>query len=181
MAKVFLAGALAALLAIATARAAPEVLLLTPGNMLAQSRTSTLLLTVTGTYRRLSGTLRFDPETRACAVDVTFRTRSLALPNALVRRQVMSKSFLDPAKYPTSRFAGTCADHGTQLSGTLTTHGETHPFAMKLRYVVRDGRLVGLDATGAFDRYEWGLKGLGMVGRTVRVTDKISLDGKLPY
>ncbi|MGC9270332.1 YceI family protein [Acidiphilium sp.] len=167
--------------ATGTALAAPETLQLTPGNMLAQTHSSAVLFTVTGTYRALSGTLAFDPATRSCSVDVVFQTRSLALPNAIVRDQVMAKDFLDPDKYPTSRFVGTCVKDGTVLAGALTNHGQTHPFDMAVTYRMAGGKLVGIDTAGAFDRYEWGLTGDKMtVGRMIRVTNEISLDGKQP-
>lgn len=165
----------------ATARAAPEVLQLTSGNMLAQTRSSAMLFTVTGTYRQLAGTLRFDPVAKSCTVDVTFQTASLALPNALVRSQVMAKDFLDPTRYPTSHFTGRCTNDGTVLTGILTTHGQTHPFSMKVTYVSHGGVLTGIDTKGAFNRYHWGLDGKPMtVGKMIRVTNHISLDGKPP-
>jgi Uncharacterized conserved protein len=170
-----------ALVSISPAFASPETLQLTPGNMLAQTHSSAMLFTVTGTYRQLAGTLTFDPVAKTCAVDVTFQTRSLALPNAIVRGQVMAKDFLDPQKYPTSRYVGTCADNGTMMIGNLTNHGQTHKFDMKITYVVKDGKLIGIDTEGAFNRYHWGLNGESMtVGKMIRVTNKISLDGKPP-
>ncbi|MDD2875959.1 MAG: YceI family protein [Acidiphilium sp.] len=161
--------------------ASPETLHLTPGNMLAQTHSSAMLFTVTGTYRQLNGTLDFDPATKTCSVEVTFQTRSLALPNAIMRGQVMSKNFLDPAKYPTSRFVGTCTKDGTVLAGELTNHGQTHPFDMAVTYRMAGGHLVGIDTVGSFNRYEWGLTGKSMtVGKTIKVTNDISLDGKPP-
>lgn len=163
------------------ADAAPEILQLTPGNMLAQTHSSAVLFTITGTYRQLAGTLNFDPVTKTCAVDVTFQTRSLALPNAIVRGQVMSKGFLDPAQYPTVSYKGVCTDNGTLLAGSLTMHGQTHPFDMKVTDLMDGGTMVGLDTAGSLDRYDWGLDGLRMmVGKTIKVTNDISLNGKPP-
>lgn len=169
------------LAAITPALAAPETLQLTPGNMLAQTHSGSMLFTVTGTYRQLAGTLTFDPVAKTCSVDVTFQTRSLALPNAIVRGQVMAKDFLDPQKYPTSRYVGTCTDNGTIMRGQLTNHGQTHPFDMNITYVTKDGKLIGIDTAGAFNRYHWGLNGDSMtVSKMIRVTNKISLDGQPP-
>lgn len=163
------------------AMAEPETLHLTPGNMLAQTRSTAILFTITGTYRQLTGTLEFDPAAKTCAIDVTFQTRSLALPNAIVRAQVMSKDFLDPDRYPLTRYKGVCADNGTRLAGALTMHGQTHPFAMKITWRMDGDTPVGFDAAGSLDRYDWGLDGLSMmVGKTIRVTNDISLNGKPP-
>ena len=172
-------GALA--LSAAPALAAPETLRLTPGNMLAQTHSSAILFTITGTYRQLTGTLNFDPVAKTCTVDVTFQTRSLALPNAIVRGQVMSKGFLDPAQYPTTSYKGTCTNNGTLLTGDLTMHGQTHPFDMKVTYRMDGNTLVGLNTEGSLDRYNWGLNGLQMtVGKMIKVTNDISLNGKPP-
>jgi polyisoprenoid-binding protein YceI len=165
----------------AIAHANPETLQLTAGNMLAQTRSSAILFNVTGTYRQLSGTLDFDPTAKTCAIDVTFQTRSLALPNAIVRARVMSKSFLDPDKYPTTRFKGACADNGAKLVGQLTMHGQTHPFTMDLTDQMQGNRLVGFYTKGKLDRYHWGLDGQQMtVGKTITVLNDISLNGKPP-
>jgi polyisoprenoid-binding protein YceI len=172
---------LATLAGNGVACAAPETLQLTAGNMLAQTHSGAILFTVTGTYRQLSGTLHFDPVAKTCTVDVTFQTRSLALPNALVRGQVMAKDFLDPDKYPTSRYVGTCTKNGTVMDGELTNHGQTHKFDMDISYRMVEGKIAAIDFAGAFNRYQWGLNGQSMtVSKMIRVTNKISLDGKPP-
>lgn len=146
------------MLGIATspALAAPEVLQLTAGNMLAQTHSRSLLFTITGTYRQLTGTLTFDPVARTCTVNTLFQTRSLALPNSIVRGQVMSKGFLDPDQYPTSSYTGHCVDNATELAGDLTMHGQTHPFTMKVTFRKTNGRLTAIDTKGSLNRFEWG-------------------------
>ena len=177
-----LAGLTLGLLAMAPpAQAAEEMLKLTPGNMLAQTHSHAIMFNVSGTFRKLSGTLTFDSATHACAIDALFVVRSLTAPTMMIRAQVMSKDFLDPDQYPTMRFQGACRANGTLLAGTLTMHGQTHPFAMKLTDVMQNGHLVGFDTTGTLNRYVWGLNGLKMlVGPTITVTNKVSLDGKPP-
>ncbi|CAG4929339.1 unnamed protein product [Acidocella sp. C78] len=164
------------------ARAGEEQLRLTPGNMLAQTHSTALLFTITGTYRQLSGTLVFDPAANTCRIDVTFATASLALPNALVRAQVMSRGFLDPDQYPQTRFIGRCKAGGTRIDGRLTMHGQTHRFSMALTKRFSGGKLVGFHSIGRLDREHWGIDGLDMlVGRTITVIDDISLDGRRPH
>jgi polyisoprenoid-binding protein YceI len=166
---------------IPPAFAAEEMLQLTPGNMLAQTHSHAIMFNIAGTFRKLSGTLTFDPVTHACAIDAVFIVRSLTAPTMMVRAQVMSKDFLDPAQYPTMRFQGACRANGTLLAGTLTMHGQTHPFAMNMTDVMKNGQLTGFNATGTLNRYAWGLNGLKMlVGPTITVTNKVSLDGKPP-
>jgi polyisoprenoid-binding protein YceI len=176
--RLFAAAALPLLFAQAAA-AAPMSLQLTAADMLAQTHSHALVMTVTGTYRQLAGRLTYDLAAKTCAVDVTFDVKSLALPNAIIRSQTMSQGFLDPAEYPTTHFAGTC--QGGNLVGNLTLRGQTHPFTMAVTYETANGQVTGLHTEGALNRYDWGLTGLTMtVGKTIRVTNDISLNGQPP-
>jgi polyisoprenoid-binding protein YceI len=161
------------------AAAQPMTMALTRGNMLAQTHSHALILSVTGTYRQLSGRLDFDPAAKTCHVDVTFVVESLQLPNALVRSQTMSEGFLDPAKYPTQHYTGDCV--AGKLQGELTMRGQTHPFDMTISYQTANGRITTMHTEGVLNRYDWGLNGLTMtVGKMIRITNDISLDGKPP-
>jgi len=173
------ATALGALVVAASAQAAPMVLSLTPGNMLAQTHSHAIILTITGTYQQLSGTLNFDPDAKTCSIDVTFVVRSLTSPNALIRSQTMSKGFLDPDDYPTTSFTGTC--QGSNLVGNLTLRGQTHPFTMAVTPETSNGQLIGLHTEGTLNRYDWGVNGMSMtVSKMIRVTNDISLNGQPP-
>jgi polyisoprenoid-binding protein YceI len=161
------------------AAAAPMTLNLTAGNMLAQTHSHAIIINTTGTFRQLSGTLDYDLAAGTCSVDVTFVVESLELPNALIRSQTMSPGFLDPAKYPTQHYAGTC--QGDMLMGNLTMHGQTHPFDMKVTYEKTGGQVTGLHLEGVLNRYDWGVSGLSMtVNKMIRVTNDISLNGQPP-
>ncbi len=161
------------------AAAAPMVLQLTPGNMLAQTRSSAMMMSTTSTFRQLSGTLKYDPDTGACAIDATFVVLSMQMPNALMRSQTMSAGFLDPADYPLQRYVATC--QGNQLVGTLTMHGQTHPFDMTVTLERTGGTLTGIHTEGALNRHDWGIDGLNLiVGKTIHVTNDISLNGQPP-
>jgi polyisoprenoid-binding protein YceI len=176
--KLFAPGMVVALLPLAAA-AQPMTLALTPGNMLAQTHSHALIMGVTGTFRQLSGRLDFDPAAKTCHIDVTLVVESLALPNALVRSQTMSKDFLDPATYPTQHYTGNCV--GGLLQGELTMRGQTHPFDMRLTFTTANGQLTAIHTEGVLDRYQWGLNGLQMtVGKMIRVTNDISLNGQPP-
>ncbi len=176
--KIFAAVTGLAMLPLAAA-AQPMTMALTPGNMLAQTHSHALILSVTGTYRQLSGRLDFDPAAKTCHVDVTFVVESLELPNALIRSQTMSEGFLDPAQYPTQHYTADCV--AGKLQGELTMRGQTHPFDMAISYRTSNGQITSMHTEGVLNRYNWGLNGLGMtVGKMIRVTNDISLDGKPP-
>jgi polyisoprenoid-binding protein YceI len=179
MKRVFIASAFALGFAAHSAAAAPMVLPLTPGNMLAQTHSHAMIMTITGTYRQLSGTLNFDPAAKTCDIDVTFVVRSLTSPNALIRSQTMSKGFLDPDDFPQTHYVGTC--QGNSLVGNLTLRGQTHPFTMALTYESSGGQLTGIHAEGILNRYNWGVAGMSLtVSQNIRVTNDISLNGQPP-
>jgi polyisoprenoid-binding protein YceI len=183
MKKTLLLGAIALspITLIKPAAAEPMVLQLSAANMLAQTHSHAIILNITGTYQQLAGTLNYDLAANTCHVDVTFQVNSLQLPNALVRSQTMSQGFLDPAEYPTTVFTGDCQNNGTQLVGNLTLRGQTHPFTMAISYVKSGDQVTSIHTEGSLNRYDWGLTGLTMtVGKVIRVTNDISLNGQPP-
>jgi len=172
--RIFGAGMLVALLSPAALQAAPVTIALNPGNMLAQTHSRAMFITVTGTFSQLSGTLTYDPAANSCAVDVTFVVESMKLPNALIRSQTMSKGFLDPQDYPTQHYTGTC--HGGTLTGELTMRGQTHAFDMTVTNEMTGGQLTGFHLEGTLNRHDWGLNGLTLtVGKMINVTNDIEL------
>jgi polyisoprenoid-binding protein YceI len=173
------AAALSPLALALPAAAQPMALPLTAADMLAQTHSHAIIMNITGTYRQLSGTLDYDLAAKTCKVDVTFDVKSLELPNALIRSQTMSQGFLDPDEYPQTHFTGTC--QGDNLVGDLTLRGQTHPFTMAITYETTNGQVTGIHTEGSLTRYDWGLTGLTMtVGKTIRVTNDISLNGQPP-
>jgi polyisoprenoid-binding protein YceI len=179
MRRVLLLGAVALGVLVHNAQAAPMVLQLTAGNMLAQTHSHAIIMNITGTYRQLSGTLNFDPDAKTCSIDVTFVVRSLTSPNAIIRSQTMSKNFLDPDDYPNTHYVGTC--QGDNLVGNLTLRGQTHPFTMAVTYESTGGAVTGIHTEGVLNRYNWGIAGMSMtVGQNIRVTNDISLNGQPP-
>jgi polyisoprenoid-binding protein YceI len=170
---------MAMLLLPSTALAQPMTLKLTAGNMLARTYSHSMVFTITGTFKQLSGTLDYDLTAKTCHMDVTLVVESMELPNALVRSETMSQSFLDPQDYPTQHFVGDC--QGDQLVGQLTMRGQTHPFNADLTYVTSNGVVTGIHTEGKLNRYDWGMNGNSMtVGKMIRVTNDVSLNGQPP-
>jgi polyisoprenoid-binding protein YceI len=181
MKKLLLLGAIAlSPLSIAgSAAAAPMTLTLTPGNMLAETHSHAIILSITGVYQQLSGTLNYDLVAKTCSIDVAFVVRSLTAPNALIRSQTMSKGFLDPDDYPQTHYVGTC--QGGQLVGNLTLRGQTHPFNMAITYEGTGGQVTGVHTEGTLNRYDWGVNGMSLtVSKNIRVTNDVSFNGQPP-
>jgi len=156
------------------ASAAPVTLQLSAANMVAQTHSHAVFLTITGTYQKLSGTFTYDQAAGSCAVDVTFVVASLKMPNALIQSQTMSAGFLDPAEYPTQHYTGTC--QGDEILGQLTMRGQTHPFNMAVTYEMQGGVLRDIRTEGVLNRHDWGVNGMSLtVGKMIRVTNDISV------
>ena len=52
---------------------------------------------------------------------------------------------------------------------------------MAITYVTSGGKITEMHTEGTLNRYDWGLTGLTMtVGKMIRVTNDISLDGQPP-
>jgi len=52
---------------------------------------------------------------------------------------------------------------------------------MAITYDTSGGQVTGIHTEGTLNRYDWGLTGLTMtVGKTIRVTNDISLNGQPP-
>ena len=163
----------------ATAHAAPSTLVLSPGDMLAQTHSHAIVMNIVSTYQQLSGLLTYDRQAGTCHIDATFVVRSLTAPNAMLRAQSMSKNFLDPQDFPRTHYVGDC--QGNRIVGNLTLRGQTHPFDMQFTYTGSAAQPAAVHAEGVLNRYAWGVSGLHMtVGRNIRITNDISLNGTPP-
>ena len=77
---------------------------------------------------------------------------------------VLGPDFLDGVRYPMLGYAGACGADG--MSGQLTMHGVTRPFALTL-----DWTKDRVTAEGQLQRANWGMTARPLLGgRTVRIT-----------
>ena len=135
-----------------------------------------------GQFKDYSGTLTLDPPNiDTCTVDMTLQAKSLAMSMGMVTKMVLAEDFLDPAKYPTLAFHGACKSNGPDklptLVGTLTMHGETHPFSMDVTY--KDSVLT---TSGKLKREEWNVNGSQtVIGDTVKVTVVVRLPDSIKF
>lgn len=121
-------------------------------------------LPVDSTLTSFQGTLTYNPSDHAsCEATFTAAVASLVTSNSAVRDIVVGPEFLDAMHFPSLRYAGSC--DGSELSGTLTMRGATHPFRLKLTWDPH--RVI---AQGTLSRREWGMTAKPfLVGNTVRI------------
>jgi len=130
------------------------------------------LLPLDGQFTHFHGRFSYDPEAPThCAVALQVDVASLAVAPATVGETVLGPDFLDAAESPRLAYDGVCGIGG--LTGRLTMHGVTRPFALTL-----DWAPDSLVAAGQLRRTDWGMTAMPiLVGSTVRIEVSVRLAG----
>lgn len=124
--------------------------------------------TVHGTFRGISGTIKFDPsDVTKSSVEATVDVSSVDTGVAARDTHLKSPDFFDVAKFPTMTFKSTSVTKdgdGYDVNGKLTLHGVTKQVVLKLDEPGKeepgmDGKSVhrGFEATTTIDRKDFGL------------------------
>lgn len=139
---------------------------------------------VRGSFNDWSGTIEADPDNLTAGVaKITIQAASINTENADRDTHLRSPDFFDVEKYPTLEFTSTklaLDGEDVTLTGTLTLHGVTKPIVLKGTYggIVNDpwgGKRINFEATGKFNRKDFGLEwgtlveGIALVGDVVEV------------
>ena len=86
-------------------------------------------------FDRKEGAVQFDRASRSGRVEITIDMASVNSGVAPFDSHLRSKDVLDVAEHPTARFVGSrfsfTGDKVTEVAGTLTMRGRTHPVALK--------------------------------------------------
>lgn len=149
------------------------------------------IVPVTGVFRRIHGTYRFDPghpERDRATIVIPVRSLDTFVP---VRdKDLLGPKFFDAARYPRIRFVSTSyrptGPGRGRLRGRLTLHGITHPVVFDVRRIgagpVRwlpkpwGGYLSGYIATTTIDRLRYGITAdPGALSHDVRI--RVAIEG----
>jgi polyisoprenoid-binding protein YceI len=99
---------------------------------------------------------------------------SLTMTTASMSEMVLGPDFLDAARYPALAYDGACNAEG--LTGQLTMHGVTRPFALTL-----DRQAGAVTAVGRLPRADWGMTARPLLGgSTVRIEVTVPLPALPP-
>lgn len=122
------------------------------------------LLPLDGQFAHFDGVLHYDPGNHRCTIALRVDVASLMMGSNAMTATVLGPDFLDVARYPMLGYAGACGADG--MSGQLTMHGVTRPFALTL-----DWTKDRVTAEGQLQRANWGMTARPLLGgRTVRIT-----------
>ena len=140
-----------------------------------------------GKFDSSSGTVVLDREAGTGTVDVKVDAASVDFGQAKLNEHVKSAEMLDVLKYPTATYKGTLTNFKngapTEVHGELTLHGVTKPlnltinsFECKMTPLSKKERC-GADASGSFNRADFGIAYGDKYGFNMRVKLAIQVEG----
>lgn len=173
---------LTALSSASQAIASPQTLALTPANTQAMLHAKSAVTDVDGTFQTVSGSLKYDLDKQTCHVDLTMDVSSLKVGSAVLKTLMLSGVMLDSDAHPTMHFVGDCHPKiikgllHTQLVGSLTMKGQTHPVIFETEMQFKGNTLHQIASNATFDQRKWGLSTLlHSIDPMVRAETVISL------
>jgi polyisoprenoid-binding protein YceI len=177
------------ILGIASATAAPTTYTLDPDHTHPSFEVDHFggLSTWRGTFKKTSGTVEIDPAARSGTVDVIIDTATIDFAHDKLNAHVSSPDMLDVTKYPTAEYKGKFGDFANgapkTVSGDLTLHGVTKPVTLTIvTFKCMDNpmtkkQVCGADATGTFNRAEFGVNYGAQLGFKQDVLLRIQVEG----
>jgi polyisoprenoid-binding protein YceI len=121
-----------------------------------------------GKFTKSAGTIVLDQTKGTGTVEVTIDTSSIDFGHEKLNEHAKSPEIFDVAKYPTATYKGTLANFKngapTEVQGEFTLHGVTKPltltinqFLCKPHPMMKGKEVCGADASGSFDRADYGV------------------------
>ena len=120
-----------------------------------------------GKLDKSSGGVDLDKAAGTGSVEVTMDLSSIDFGLDALNTWAKGKEFFDVANHPTATYKGRLVDFvdgaPTRVTGTLTLHGVSRPVDLKIDlfkcipHPLFKRELCGADATGSFDRSQFGL------------------------
>jgi polyisoprenoid-binding protein YceI len=145
------------------------------------------LSTWRGTFKKSSGTVTLDTEAKTGTVDVVVDTATIDFAHDKLNEHVSSPEMLDVAKYPTAEYKGRFVEFANgaprTISGNLTLHGVTKPVTLTINsfkcfeHPMLKKQVCGADASGSFDRADFGVSYGQQYGFKQDVLLRIQVEG----
>jgi polyisoprenoid-binding protein YceI len=169
MKAILLAGALGLATAV-VANAAPTTYKIDPDHTYPSFSADHMggLSILRGTFKSTEGTITLDKAAKSGTVDITIDTTSLSFNNdKLSDHAKKDPKMFDVANYPKATYKGKISkwngDKPAEVTGDLTLHGVTKPVTLKInqflckQHPMKKVEVCGADASGTFNRYDFGI------------------------
>ena len=145
------------------------------------------LSTWRGTFKKTSGTVTIDTETKSGTVNVVIDTATIDFAHDKLNEHATSPEMLDAAKYPSAEYKGKFVDFANgaprTISGALTLHGVTKPVTLTINsfkcfeHPMLKKQVCGADASGTFNRADFGVNYGQQYGFKQDVLLRIQVEG----
>jgi polyisoprenoid-binding protein YceI len=140
-----------------------------------------------GNFKKTSGRVTLDGTAKTGAVDIAIDAASIDFAHDKLNEHVSGPEMLDVARFPTATYKGTLGGFTngspTTVTGDLTLHGVTKPVALRIasfkciQHPMLKKEVCGADATGTFNRADFGVNYGQQYGFNQNVTLHIQVEG----
>lgn len=139
-----------------------------------------------GLMSKSRGSITLDKDAGTGTVDVTVDMDSAEIGQAKLEEVLKGKELFDTARYPETHYQGTLGGFAngvpTVVTGKLTLHGVTKPVDLKILsfkcmpHPLYKREVCGADATGTFNRDDFGIDSGKAYGFSMAVTLRIQVE-----
>jgi polyisoprenoid-binding protein YceI len=176
-----------ALICATVANAAPESFTIDPDHTYPSFEADHFGVSVwRGKMNKTTGSVILDRAASAGQINVTIDLNSIDFGLDKLNAWAIGPDFFDTAKFPVATYTGTFSHfvHGapTQVLGTLTLHGVSKPFTLKINsfackpHPMLKREWCGADALATFNRDDFGLDSGKTYGFKMDVTLRIQVE-----
>jgi polyisoprenoid-binding protein YceI len=140
-----------------------------------------------GNFKKTTGTVVLDTAAKTGTVDAIIDTASIDFAHDKLNEHASSPEMLDVAKYPTAEYKGQFAEFTDgapkSILGSLTLHGVTKPVTLTINsfkcieHPMLKKQVCGADATGSFNRADFGVNYGQAYGFNQNVVLRIQVEG----
>jgi polyisoprenoid-binding protein YceI len=140
-----------------------------------------------GNFKKTTGTVVFDAAAKTGTVDAIIDTASIDFAHDKLNEHASSPEMLDVAKYPTAEYKGRFVEFTDvapkSIVGNLTLHGVTKPVTLTINsfkcieHPMLKKQVCGADATGSFNRADFGVNYGQQYGFNQNVLLRIQVEG----
>jgi polyisoprenoid-binding protein YceI len=140
-----------------------------------------------GNFKKTTGTVILDTAAKTGSVDAIIDTASIDFAHDKLNEHVSSPEMLDVVKYPTAEYKGQFVEFNEggpkTILGNLTLHGVTKPVTLTINsfkcidHPMLKKQVCGADATGTFNRADFGVNYGQQYGFNQNVLLRIQVEG----